>query len=75
MSKQKRLQEQIRFMENELDKYGIKNYETRKVKTGHVIISFEVNGQPRSVTVGASTDYMARLRNRTILRGILEGRR
>ena len=73
-SKAKLIKEQLAFLGVEFDKAGI-TYEARKVNTGHVILSFTVNGIPRALTIAGSVDRNARLRNRTMLRGILEGRR
>ena len=69
-SKAKLIKEQLAFLGVEFDKAGI-TYEARKVNTGHVILSFTVNGKPKSLTIGGSLDRNARLRNRTYLRNML----
>jgi hypothetical protein len=72
-SKTKLLKEQLAFLDVEFHKHGVK-YEKRKAYTGHLILSFVVNGVAKSLTIGGSIDRNARLRNRTMLRGMLEGR-
>lgn len=73
-SKKKDLKEQLQFLEPEFAKHGV-TYEIRRVDSAtHRILSFVVNGVPKALTVAGSTDRMARLRNRTILRALLEGR-
>jgi hypothetical protein len=74
-SKKKLIKEQLAFLEHDLRKHGITEYDTRMANTGHMIVSFLVNGIPRALTIAGSVDRNARLRNRTMLRGILEGRR
>lgn len=68
-------QEQIDFVARVLGEYGIKKYEVGSTKSNHIQISFDFNGQRRTVVIAASGDHRARLRNRSIVRGILEGRR
>ena len=76
MSKFKERREQLEIMHRELRAHGIEQWHERPTNSGHVIISFlDKNGEVRSLTVGGSTDHKARLRNRSILRQMLEGRR
>jgi hypothetical protein len=71
-SKAKLLKEQLAFLGLEFDRAGV-TYEARKVNTGHMILSFVVDGKPKSLTIGGSMDRNARLRNRTYLRNMLRG--
>lgn len=68
-------QEQIDFVARVLKDYGIEDYEVGSTKANHIQIIFDYNGQRRTVVIAASGDHRARLRNRSIVRGILEGRR
>jgi hypothetical protein len=75
-SKFKERREQLAIMEAELRAHGITQWHERPTNSGHVIISFlDHQGEVRSLTVGGSSDHKARLRNRSILRQMLEGRR
>lgn len=75
VSKTKLIKEQLQMVENELAKYGIYDYVEKQTAGKHVMVNFEVNGQKRSITIAGSPDDMAIIRNRSILRGILAGRR
>ena len=76
MSHSKHLREMEKYIGAELAKYGIKRYSARYTNNGHVIIGFEDKQQQlRSLTISGSTDHMARLRNRSLLRQMMEGRR
>lgn len=75
MSHAKHLKEMERFITAELQRYGVRDFTSRPTTNGHRIISFEHDGQIKSLTISGSTDHMARLRNRSILRQMLEGRR
>jgi hypothetical protein len=75
-SKYKERREQLDLMHKELLAHGIKYWVERETNNGHVIITFEKpDGGYGSLTVGGSGDAKARLRNRSILRQMLEGRR
>jgi hypothetical protein len=75
-SKYKERREQLDIMARELRAHGIEQWTERATNNGHVIISFlDKAGEVRSLTVGGSSDHKARLRNRSILRQMLEGRR
>lgn len=75
-SKYKERREQLTLMYEELRAHGIEFWTERPTNNGHVIISFEKpDGSMGSLTVGGSGDAKARLRNRSILRQMLEGRR
>ena len=74
-SKHKQLREMISFLESEFASHGISMYKMRGTRDGHIIISFiDHQGKDRSLTVAGSSDNKARLRNRSILRQMLEGR-
>lgn len=75
-SKYKERREQLSILHEELRAHGIKFWTERPTTNGHIIISFEKpDGTMGSLTVGGSGDAKARLRNRSILRQQLEGRR
>jgi hypothetical protein len=75
-SKFKERREQLEIMHQELRSHGIEHWTERPINTGHVLISFlDKDGNVRSLTIGGSSDRKARLRNRSILRQMLEGRR
>jgi len=75
-SKHKERREQVTMMGDELRAHGIHHWTVRPTSGGHVIISFlDHNDNVKSLTVGGSSDHKARLRNRSILRQMLEGRR
>lgn len=75
-SKFKERREQLAIMEAELRSHGINQWTVRTTTGGHIIISFlDLQGNVKSLTVGGSSDSKARLRNRSILRQMLEGRR
>lgn len=74
-SKRKLIKEQLKFLERDLRSHGVMEYRTRPVNTGHVMVEFLIDGIPRALTIAGSPDRMARIRNRSILRQMLEGRR
>jgi len=74
-SKHKQMREMIAFLEGEFKSHKIKEYVMRPTNNGHIIISFNDHShQPRALTIAGSSDHKARLRNRSILRQMLEGR-
>ena len=74
-SKHKQIREMLAFLEGEFRSHKIKEYVMRPTPNGHIIISFnDHNHKPRALTIAGSSDNKARLRNRSILRQMLEGR-
>ena len=73
-SKHKQLREMMTFLEGEFRLHKITGYVMRPTANGHILIGFSHQGKHHSLTIAGSSDHKARLRNRSILRQMLEGR-